>query len=373
MTESALISAKPQAGAGGLAAYRAALRIWLYCVAALVFAMVVVGGATRLTESGLSITEWQPITGVLPPLSHDAWVTEFDKYKEIPQYKELFSGLDLNGFKYIFFWEWSHRLLGRLLGLAFALPLAYFWIRGALTPSLKLKLVGVLALGGLQGAVGWWMVKSGLVDRVEVAQQRLAIHLLLASLTFAALIWIASSLTPRAPEKSAPWQRGLASAILLVTFIQIFLGGLVAGLRAGRAYNTWPLMDGHFIPPADVLMALTPLWRNFTDNIAMVQFQHRMVAYTLLALAIVQAVVTLRFLRGSAAARRAIGFMHVIILQVVLGITALLLAVPLWSGLLHQAFAMVVLGFATLCLQKLTLTSTAETESGREAKACEVS
>jgi cytochrome c oxidase assembly protein subunit 15 len=358
MTKSLTISADPKAG--GLAAYRTPLRIWLFGVAALVFAMVVVGGATRLTESGLSITEWQPITGVLPPLSHGAWVAEFDKYKEIPQYKELFSGLDLSGFKYIFFWEWSHRLLGRLIGLVFALPFAFFWIRGALTPALKVKLVGVLTLGALQGAVGWWMVKSGLVGRIEVAQQRLAIHLLLASLTFAALIWIASSLAPRGVEKSAPWQRGLALAILLVTFIQIFLGGLVAGLRAGRAYNTWPLMDGHFVPPPDVLMALTPFWRNFTDNVAMVQFQHRMVAYTLLALAIIQAILTLRFARGSTASRRAIGFMHVVILQAVLGITALLLAVPLWAGLLHQAFAMVVLGFATLYLQKLTAPMTAE-------------
>ena len=210
MTESALISATPQARAGGLAARRTGLRIWLYGVAALVFAMVVVGGATRLTESGLSITEWQPITGVLPPLSHAAWIAEFDKYKEIPQYRELFSNLDLDGFKYIFFWEWSHRLLGRLIGLAFALPLGVFWMRGALTPMLKAKLVGVLALGGLQGLVGWWMVKSGLVGRVEVAQQRLAIHLLLASLTFAAIVWIASSLAPRTAENprlgSAAWR-----------------------------------------------------------------------------------------------------------------------------------------------------------------------
>ncbi len=353
MTESALISANPKARAGGLATYRAGLRIWLFGVAALVFAMVVVGGATRLTESGLSITEWQPITGVLPPLSHEAWVVEFNKFKEIPQYRELFSNLDLDGFEYIFFWEWSHRLLGRLIGLAFALPLVFFWARGALTPMLKVKLVGVLALGGFQGAVGWWMVKSGLVDRVEVAQQRLAIHLLLASLTFAALVWIAASLAPRDREQSAPWQRGLALAILAFTFIQIFLGGLVAGLRAGRAYNTWPLMDGHFVPPHEVLMALSPIWRNFTDNIAMVQFQHRMVAYTLLALALVQAVCTAAFAPRSGAARRAIAFAAVVALQAGLGIITLLLAVPLWAGLLHQAFAMAVLGFATVRAQAL--------------------
>jgi cytochrome c oxidase assembly protein subunit 15 len=353
MTETVLIPASAaKTEAASALSYGAGLRIWLYGVAALVLAMVVVGGAVRLTESGLSITEWQPIIGVLPPLSHAAWVAEFDKYKEIPQAKELFSSLDLSGFKHIFLWEWGHRLLGRLIGLAFAVPLVFFWLRGALTPGLKVKLVGVLALGGLQGAVGWWMVKSGLVDRVEVAQQRLAIHLLLASLTFAALVWIASSLAPRAREQSAAWQRGLALAVLLVTFVQIFLGGLVAGLRAGRAYNTWPLMDGHFVPPADVLTALSPVWRNFTDNIAMVQFQHRMVAYTLLALALLQAVCTTWFAPGTAA-RRAMAFAAVVALQAGLGITTLLLAVPLWAGLLHQAFAMAVLGFAALYLQTL--------------------
>jgi heme a synthase len=354
MSESLLISADPDALASGPATYRSAVRLWLYGVAALVFAMVVVGGATRLTESGLSITEWKPITGILPPLNHEAWVVEFDKYKQIPQYSALFSNLDLSGFKFIFFWEWSHRLLGRLIGVIFALPLVFFWVRGALTNALKVKLVGVLALGALQGAVGWWMVKSGLVARVEVAQQRLAIHLLLASFTFAALVWIAASLTPCRHERAAPWQRGVALLILLVTFLQIFLGALVAGLRAGRAYNTWPLMDGHFVPPPQILAALSPFWRNFTDNVATVQFQHRMVAYTLLALAIAQAVASVRAAKGSAAARRAVGFMHVAIAQAVLGIITLLLAVPLWAGLLHQTFAMLVLGFATVNAEALS-------------------
>jgi cytochrome c oxidase assembly protein subunit 15 len=245
-------------------------------------------------------------------------------------------------------------LLGRLIGVAFALPLIVFWARGALTGALKLKLLGVLALGGLQGVVGWWMVESGLVGRIEVAQQRLAIHLLLASLTFAALVWIASSLAPRGEERLARGQRILAFAILFVTFAQIFLGALVAGLRAGRAYNTWPLMDGHFAPPAAVLTALHPIWRNLTDNVATVQFQHRMVAYALLALAIIQAIASVRMAKGSRAARRAIGFVHVVALQVVLGIATLLLAVPLWAGLSHQAFAMVVLAFATVNAQALT-------------------
>lgn len=368
-----ILTVNPAAEARGASATRAGVRIWLCGVAGLVFAMVVVGGATRLTESGLSITEWQPITGVLPPLSHAAWLAEFDKYKEIPQYKAIFSSLDLAGFKYIFFWEWGHRLLGRLIGLAFALPLVFFWLRGALTPGLKFKLAGVLALGGLQGAVGWWMVESGLVSRIEVAQQRLAIHLLLASLTFAALVWIAASLSPREAERPAPWQRGFALLILLVTFLQIFLGALVAGLRAGKVYNTWPLMDGHFAPPAGVLTALTPFWRNFTDNVAMVQFQHRIVAYMLLALALAQALCGIVFAPRSAAAARARVFAAIALVQAGLGIITLVLAVPIWAGLIHQAFAMVVLGFATVHAQALTHRRGRPRQLSREADPSAVS
>jgi heme a synthase len=331
--------------------YRRAIQIWLWSVAALIFAMVVVGGATRLTESGLSITEWHPISGVIPPLNHQAWIDEFDKFKQIPQYKAIFSNLDLSGFKFIFFWEWSHRLLGRAIGLVVALPLVFFWARGALARALKIKLLGLLALGGLQGFVGWWMVSSGLVNRIEVAQERLATHLLLASITFAATVWIAASLSPGNGLRSERWQRRFAGAIVLVTFLQIFLGALVAGLRAGRAYNTWPLMDGHFVP--DVLWLLQPWWRNVVDNIAMVQFQHRMVAYTLLALALAQALLTWRAAPGSRAARRTLHFAGLVTLQAALGIVTLLLAVPLWAGLAHQAFAMLVLLAGVRYLQAL--------------------
>ncbi len=336
---SILTSINP-AAAKAVPSYRRAIQIWLWIVAALIFAMVVVGGATRLTKSGLSITEWHLISGVIPPLSQEAWVTEFYKFKQIPQYKAIFSNLDLSGFKFIFFWEWSHRLLGRVIGLAVALPLVFFWARGALTRDLKFKLVGLLALGGLQGFVGWWMVSSGLVNRIEVAQERLAIHLLLASITFAVTVWIASSLSPGNAVRSERWQRLFAGVIVLATLLQIFLGALVAGLRAGRAYNTWPLMDGHFVP--DVLL-LQPWWRNFVDNIATVQFQHRMVAYTLLALAIVQAIASWRAAPGTRGARRSLHFAGLVALQAVLGIVTLVLVVPLWAGLVHQAFAMLVL------------------------------
>ena len=350
MTQSVSMSVH-SAQAGAVPSYRRAVQIWLWIVAALIFAMVVVGGATRMTELGLSITEWHPISGVIPPLSYDAWVTEFDKFKQIPQYKAIYSDLDLNGFKFIFFWEWSHRLLGRAIGFVVALPLIFFWLRGALTRDLKFKLVGLLALGGLQGFVGWWMVASGLVNRIEVAQERLAAHLLLASILFAATVWVASSLSPKSAIRSEPWQRTFAAMIVVVTLFQIFLGGLVAGLRAGRAYNTWPLMDGHFVPK--VLLTLEPWWRNFVDNIATVQFQHRMVAYTLFALAIIQAGAAWRAIPASRAARRAMHFAMLVGLQAVLGIVTLLLVVPLWAGLVHQAFAMLVLLGAVRYLQAL--------------------
>ncbi len=333
-----------------------AVRLWLSGVAALVFAMVVVGGSTRLTESGLSITEWKPITGVVPPLNQAQWLTEFAKYKEIPQYKELFSGMTLNGFKFIFMWEWSHRLLGRLIGVVFAVPLVIFWLRGMLPAGLKPKLVGLLALGGFQGFIGWWMVSSGLVHRVEVAQQRLAVHLLLASLTFAALVYLASSLAPRKTETppAASALRRFASLTIIVVFLQIFLGALVAGLRAGRAYNTWPLMDGHFLPPSQTLFALEPMWRNFTDNIAMVQLQHRLVAYGLLVLTLIQAICALRWAPKSRAMRRAFHLFGAVLVQAILGIVTLLLVVPLWAGLLHQAFAMLILVSAVISRESLS-------------------
>lgn len=331
--------------------------IWLWSLAALVFLMVIVGGATRLTESGLSITEWKPLAGVIPPLSQTAWLAEFENYKKIPQYAQLFPDMDLSGFKFIFFFEWSHRLLGRLIGAAMALPLIFFWMRGFLPPSFKLKLLGVLALGALQGGVGWWMVKSGLTERVEVAQERLAIHLLLASVTFAALVWLAASLKRRAaeiPEPRLPGLRWFAGGMVLLVLLQIGLGGLVAGLRAGRAFNTWPLIEGYFWPPREKLTLLSPLWRNFLDNILLVQFQHRMVAYALLLLALAQAFYASRVAKGSRAVRRAWALTGLVAVQAAIGIAALVLVVPLWAGLLHQAFAMIVLGMAVAHAQALS-------------------
>ncbi len=332
-------------GAGRIAAApdRAGVARWLWCVAGLVFLMVVVGGATRLTESGLSITEWKPVTGVIPPLSHAEWLEAFEKYKQIPQYRELFPDMDLGRFQTIFFWEWSHRLLGRLIGVVFALGLIWFWLRGALTKRLKWQLSGVLALGALQGAVGWWMVASGLVNRVEVAQERLAIHLLLATVTFAALAWIAGGLsTPRRAEEASTAAKVFGVLILLLTLKQIFLGALVAGLRAGLTYNTWPLMDGRFVPPLEHLFKNDPWWMNFFDNVTTVQFDHRIAAYALLALALLNAI----FARQTGVMRRGWALVALVACQAALGIATLLYSVPLPVALAHQAFAMLVLGMA---------------------------
>src|ERR1700730_7832607 len=343
---------------GGLGRAHRAVAIWLWTVAALVFLMVIVGGATRLTESGLSITEWKPLTGVIPPLSQAQWLVEFENYKKVPQYAELFPDMDLGGFKFIYFFEWAHRLLGRLIGAVMGVPLIFFWARGFLPPGFKPKLLGILALGGLQGFVGWWMVKSGLSDRVEVAQERLAIHLLLASLTFAALVWLAASLkrgVAQIPERRLLGLRWFAGGMVVLVLLQIGLGGLVAGLRAGRAFNTWPLIDGYFWPPLDKLTLLSPLWQNFLDNILLVQFLHRMIAYALLALALAQALYGSRAAAGSRAVRRAWALAGLVAMQALIGIATLVLVVPLWAGLLHQAFAMIVLGMAVAHAQALSI------------------
>jgi cytochrome c oxidase assembly protein subunit 15 len=333
-----------------------AVRHWLWIVAAGIFAMVVVGGATRLTESGLSITEWKPVTGALPPLSDADWREAFEKYKQIPQYSQMFPDMDLARFKSIFFWEWGHRLLGRLIGLVFALPFLVFWAQGKITGPLRGRLALILGLGALQGFVGWWMVSSGLTHRVEVAQERLAIHLLLASVTFAAVLWTAAGLLPNYRDSLGPGAaqlRRTATALLLLALAQIGLGALVAGLRAGLIYNSWPLMDGRFIPPFEHLFNLSPGFANLLDNVTMVQFQHRMTAYLLIALALFHALDAHSHPLAMRAARRSSILLALVLIQAGLGITTLLLAVPLWAGLAHQAFAMAVLAMATIHRRKM--------------------
>ncbi|MEF3366009.1 COX15/CtaA family protein [Methylocystis sp. 9N] len=340
-----------------------AVRNWLWLVAALVFLMVIVGGATRLTESGLSIVQWKPVTGVLPPLSHKEWLEAFDEYKQIPQYKELFPNMDLVGFKYIYAWEWAHRLLGRLIGAVFAIPLIWFWASGRLPRSIKPKLLGIFALGALQGGVGWWMVASGLVKRVEVAQERLAIHLILAALIFSACLWVAGGLGPRARSvvhEGAGRLKATALVLLTLAFVQIFVGGLVAGLRAGLVNNTWPLMDGVFIPSGDVLWSLEPIWVNLVDNPVTVQFFHRMIAYAIFVLAFGHLVDALLNAEGRARRGAIIVFGHVV-MQIALGVGTLVLVEPPFDGtphlllaLAHQAVGMAVLAVATLQARRLT-------------------
>ena len=324
------------------------VRLWLFGVAGLVFAMVIVGGATRLTDSGLSITEWKPILGALPPLTDADWHDAFTKYKQIPEYRHVNPNMTLEGFKFIFWWEWAHRFLGRVIGIAFALPLAFFWWKGALRAGMGGKLAGLFALGGLQGAIGWYMVSSGLVDRVDVSQYRLALHLSVAFLIYALLLWTAFSLGGERSRAMAiapmPWQTRLAPLLVLLVFVQVFLGALVAGLKAGLAYNTWPAMDGALVPEG--LFRMQPWWINVFENETLVQFNHRLAAYAVFALALTQVWVWRREERASVLRSSAALVGAGVLLQVVLGIATLLMAVPLWLGLLHQAGAAIVLGLA---------------------------
>ena len=327
------------------------VRIWLWLVAVMVFAMVIVGGATRLTESGLSITEWRPVTGVMPPLNQADWQAQFEKYKQIPQFKEMFSGMTLAQYKVIFYWEWGHRLLGRLIGVVFILPFLFFLFTGRLRGGLAWKLLGVLALGAIQGGIGWWMVKSGLAGRTEVAAERLAIHLLLASLTFMALIWIALGLRGKSAEFAPRDVRAEASGLVWAVFVQIGLGALVAGSRAGLTYNTWPLMDGHLVPSLDKLTSMSPLWLNFLENPTMLQFQHRMFAYLVVLLMFGHALKTLQAEVGASAVRRAWSLVALAVGQAALGVLTLLYVLPagkmpLHLALAHQAVAFVLLAMA---------------------------
>ena len=257
------------------------VRIWLYVMALLVLTMVVVGGATRLTESGLSITSWKPISGTLPPLSAEDWQAEFDAYKQIPQGVQN-AWMGIEDFKSIFWWEWAHRFLGRVIGFAFAIPFLVFLVQRRFSWSLAAPLAGLFVLGGFQGFLGWWMVSSGLSDLTSVSQYRLAAHLFAASLLFLALIWVARRLRPlpARPATSAGWPVVL---LLVLVELQIVAGAFVAGLDAGMGYNTWPLMDGALIPSG--LGAIDPFWKNLFENALTVQFNHRMIAYLVAILA----------------------------------------------------------------------------------------
>lgn len=317
-----------------------ALGIWLLACCGVLLALVMLGGATRLTESGLSIVDWRPVTGILPPLGEAQWQAEFARYQQSPQYQTVNHGMPLADFKLIFWYEYGHRLLARLLGLVFALPLAWFWLRGAVPQHLKRPLLGVLALGALQGWMGWYMVKSGLVDIPRVSHFRLAAHLSLALTIYASMFWLATRTLwpPAANARPAPrlgwWLFGWAA-------LTIVFGAFVAGLRAGLMFNTFPTMGGYWIPPG--LGAFEPGWRNLVENPVMVQFVHRLLALSLAA------AVALVWWRGRgaelpAAQRHAQHWLLAAVLaQLTLGIATLLLHVPVWLGTLHQGGAVIVL------------------------------
>jgi heme a synthase len=330
-----------------------AIRWWLVSIAALIAIMVLVGGATRLTESGLSIVEWKPVTGALPPLDQAQWTQAFDAYKTIPQYRELNAGMNLAEFKTIFWWEWSHRLLGRVIGVSYLLPFLWFLWRGVVSTDLRRRLWLIFGLGALQGAVGWWMVASGLSQRVEVSQLRLATHLVLALLIFAAIVWTLRRLVDRPASAAPPRLKITAVALLVLTFVQLYLGALVAGLRAGKIYNTWPGIDGALIPSAARLWFEAPWWRNLFDNTLTVQFEHRMVAYALFVLASLHAFDAVRSRAGTSAVSGALWLSAAITLQATLGILTLLNQVPMHLALAHQAVAIVVLTLAVFQVERL--------------------
>jgi cytochrome c oxidase assembly protein subunit 15 len=321
-----------------------AVAVWLFAVAVLVLAMVVVGGATRLTGSGLSITEWKPVTGAIPPLSHGDWATEFARYQQIPQYKLLNAHMTLGQFKTIYWWEWSHRLLGRLVGVVFFIPFLWFAVRREIPRRLLWRLAGLFVLGGLQGAVGWWMVASGLEHRVSVAPERLMVHLGLAFALLGALVWTALDAWAGWARQTlpSPWGR---RALLLVglIYVQILLGALVAGNQAGLVYNDFPTMGGRLVPDA---YAGDGLWGTLAHSQGAVQLHHRLMAYLVFAVAIGMG---LTAWRSSYLARDSkllgLAVAGAVVVQAGLGIATLMLRVPLPLAIAHQAFAAV-----TLCL-----------------------
>nr|WP_321457450.1 COX15/CtaA family protein [uncultured Cohaesibacter sp.] len=333
---------------------KSAVRFWLYFVAFLVFLMVVVGGITRLTDSGLSITEWKPIHGAIPPLTVEEWNEEFLKYQQIPEYEKVNKGMTLDEFKAIFWWEWGHRQLGRFIGVAFFLPMLYFWLSKRVTSSLKPRLLILLGLGALQGFAGWWMVASGLVDRVDVSQYRLATHLTLASIILASLLWVARGYRRKEEIRecvSADRHFWPMALLVFCILLQIFLGALVAGTHAGLIYNSWPLMEGSFIP--EKIYDTSPVWLSLFEDHTTIQFNHRMMAYLVGLLSLI---VWLR-LRLDPFATRMRVFANIVggfvLLQILIGIATLVLSVPFSLALLHQTVAMLVLASAALLLRDL--------------------
>jgi cytochrome c oxidase assembly protein subunit 15 len=317
---------------------------WLLFCAAVVFAMILLGGVTRLTHSGLSIVEWKPLLGAIPPLTEQDWLATFEKYKEFPEYQKVNRGMSLDGFKAIFMYEYLHRLLGRLIGIIFALPLIYFAVRRRLRPGLAPGLVILFILGALQGLLGWYMVKSGLVENPRVSQYRLTAHLGVAVAIYGYMLWLAFDLVFTADSAARPRRGPYARwtlALVALVYLMILSGGLVAGTRAGLAYPTWPLMGDSFIPPG--LYATTPAWLAVFEDITTIQFNHRMFAYVLLVLLSGTALLVYRSAAKQRAKPASVLLVMALLLQIALGISTLLLHVPVWLATAHQGGAVVLL------------------------------
>lgn len=333
--------------------------IWLLVCAAMVALMVIVGGVTRLTHSGLSIVEWKPLVGTIPPLSDADWTALFDKYKQTPEYRLVNIGMTLEGFQHIFWWEYSHRLLGRVIGLVFLCPLLYFVYKKAITKRVAPHLYGMFVLGGLQGAMGWYMVASGLVAEPRVSPYRLAAHLGLAFAILGWMLWVAIDLisAPHTEKRARHPLARPAKALVGLVFLMILSGAFVAGAHAGLQYNTWPLMDGGFAP--DGLFVLSPLWRNIFENVPLVQLDHRMIAYLIAVSAVAIWVVGRRSHHLPRNGRIA---SHVLLaavaLQITLGITTLLMLVPVWLGATHQAGAIVLFASSIWVARELHIADT---------------
>ncbi|WP_411340627.1 COX15/CtaA family protein [Sphingopyxis sp. J-6] len=327
----------------------AALARWLWAVALLVIAVVAVGGITRLTESGLSITEWKPVSGVLPPLTEAGWLAEFEKYKQIPEYKEINAGMSLAAFKGIFFWEWLHRILGRLVGMALLVPLAFFAWRRAIPAGYGWRLFGLAVLVGLQGAIGWWMVASGLVDRTDVSHFRLALHLLTALFLLAALVWTARDFALMAHDRAAirPPLTRMAGVVIAVLFFQLLLGAWVAGLNAGYVASTWPSMNGHFVPEG--IDWSHGAWFAFTNDPFLIHFIHRwwswVAALALLLLA--------RRLSRRGARTEPTLLVAVVAAQMTLGILTVVTGMSMWIAVLHQVTGAVLVAVTAASLHRL--------------------
>ena len=324
--------------AGAASSRPIAISNWLYSVAFLVFIMVVVGGITRLTGSGLSITEWKPITGALPPLSEADWLSEFTKYQQIPEYREISgpAGMTLADFKFIYFWEWVHRLLGRLIGVAFALPLLWFAVKRAIPSGYAMRLVALLALGGLQGTIGWWMVSSGLSERTDVSHFRLAVHLLTALFILGGLVWTALDLRQLARGNDRPARlTGLGVSVLAVLFVQLLFGAYTAGLNAGYVSNTWPLMNGYFVPGG--INWAEGVWAALNNDPYLIHFIHRWWAWVAVGFLVLLARKVRSLNRWSSVA------IHIAFgSQILLGIATVMTGIDINLAVLHQAVGALV-------------------------------